>query len=299
MEAEAGFQRLAKRQPDAYRPEWARSLGNLASYLSDLGRFQEAMEQARESEEIHRELAKRQPDAYRPGWASSLDNLASHLSDLGRFQEAMEQARTAEGIYRGLAECQPDAYRPDWARSLAVLAASRLGAGDFAGAINLSGQAIDQFQGLSPERRRTLDDRVGWAHRIRAEALLGDGKPVEAHGEAAKSSELLGGVFAQRPGVAAEELARANLARARCLKSLDRPAEGATHITETLQQLLPLIEPQGARLRGVLHHLLDELQALAPDAIHAAPAAEIAAALGPDNQADPTPPSPTPTETQP
>jgi hypothetical protein len=37
LETEHGFRQLAERQPDAYRGEWARSLDNLASRLSDPG----------------------------------------------------------------------------------------------------------------------------------------------------------------------------------------------------------------------------------------------------------------------
>jgi hypothetical protein len=40
--------------------------------LSDLGRFEEALERAQQAEQLRREMAARQPDTYDADWARSL-----------------------------------------------------------------------------------------------------------------------------------------------------------------------------------------------------------------------------------
>jgi tetratricopeptide (TPR) repeat protein len=86
---------LAGQNPDAFRPDLAMSLNNLANHLSALGDRQGALAPAREAVEIRRELAGKNPDAFRPDLAGSLNNLASCLSELGDRQGALAPAREA------------------------------------------------------------------------------------------------------------------------------------------------------------------------------------------------------------
>ncbi|WP_295384312.1 toll/interleukin-1 receptor domain-containing protein [uncultured Thiodictyon sp.] len=270
---------LAGRQPDAYRADWAISLGNLAGHLSDLGRFEDAIEKAQAAEEICRELAERQPDAYRADWARSLANLASHLSDLGRFDDAIEKAQAAEEMWCELAERQPDAYRADWAWALAALAEASVNAADFPAALTTASKAVDQCQSLEPERTRSREDQIGWTHRVYAAALLGNGNPSDAHAQASRARETLRGIYDQRPSVAAEELAKATLIQARCLRALDRPDDSATAIKDGLMLLSPLIERHQAKLGRVLRELMAELNEVAPESVANSPVAEIARLL--------------------
>ena len=54
------------------------SLNNLAAFLSEVGRRQEALDRPREeSVAIRRQLAEASPDAYLPDLAMSLNNLAT------------------------------------------------------------------------------------------------------------------------------------------------------------------------------------------------------------------------------
>ncbi|WP_037462702.1 tetratricopeptide repeat protein, partial [Skermanella stibiiresistens] len=70
------YQELAAARPDAFRPDLAGSLNNLASFLSALGRREEALERAGEAVAVYQELAAARPDAFRPDLALSLNNLA-------------------------------------------------------------------------------------------------------------------------------------------------------------------------------------------------------------------------------
>ena len=100
----------------------AQLLNALAIRLSELGRRQEALENAQQAVEIRRKLEKANPDAFLPDLAMSLNTLANRLSELGRRQEALENAQQAVETYRKLAEANPDAFLPNFAASLNNLA---------------------------------------------------------------------------------------------------------------------------------------------------------------------------------
>jgi len=120
------YRGLAEARPDAFIPDLARSLSNLAAMLSALGRREAALTAAEEAVRLYRALAEARPDAFIPDLAGSLNNLANMLSDLG---------------------ARPDAFIPDLARSLWVL-------GDLYGEIEKPDVAIatvaEAIQLLSP-----------------------------------------------------------------------------------------------------------------------------------------------------
>jgi tetratricopeptide (TPR) repeat protein len=96
------------------------SFNNLASTLSALGRFDEALEYTREAVRILRQLAQERPNAFLQILGGSVSNLASRLNELGHREEALASAEEAVNIYRRLAQERPDAFVPDLAKSLAV-----------------------------------------------------------------------------------------------------------------------------------------------------------------------------------
>lgn len=71
----AGRVRRAAR-PDAFRPDLASSLNNLAVRLADLGRPEDALAAIQEAVTIFRELAARRPDAYQQNLEQSLQVVA-------------------------------------------------------------------------------------------------------------------------------------------------------------------------------------------------------------------------------
>ena len=119
-EAAGIYRPLAQQRPDAFLPNLAMSLNNLANMLSALGRRDEALAMAEEAVRIRRRLAQQRPEAFLPDLAGSLNNLANMLSALGRREEALPQAEESVRIYRQLAQQRPDAFLPDLARSLMV-----------------------------------------------------------------------------------------------------------------------------------------------------------------------------------
>ncbi|MEU0213294.1 tetratricopeptide repeat protein, partial [Streptomyces canus] len=107
---------------DAYRPDLALSLNNLANRLGELGRREDALTAIEEAVTIYRKLAVARPDTYRPDLAASLNNLANRLGGLGRPEDALTAVQEAVTIRRKLAAARPDTYRPSLARSLHNLA---------------------------------------------------------------------------------------------------------------------------------------------------------------------------------
>ena len=98
------------------------SRNNLAAFLSELGRREEALAAAQEAADLYRDLARARPEAFTPDLAGSLNNLAACLSELGRREEALAAAQEAADLYRDLARARPEAFTPDLAMSLNNLA---------------------------------------------------------------------------------------------------------------------------------------------------------------------------------
>ena len=71
-EAVALRRELACARPDAFTPDLATSLNNLANRLSDVGRREDALAAAEEAVALRRELARARPDAFTPNLAGSL-----------------------------------------------------------------------------------------------------------------------------------------------------------------------------------------------------------------------------------
>ncbi len=122
QEAVRIHRKLSEANPDAFLPNLAMSLNNLAAFLSALGRREEALSPAQEAADIYRKLSEANPDAFLPNLAGSLNNLANRLSELGRREEALSPAQEAVRIHRKLSEANPDAFLPDLAASLNNLA---------------------------------------------------------------------------------------------------------------------------------------------------------------------------------
>ena len=76
QEAVGIYRELAAGRPDAFRPDLASSLNNLAADLGALGRRDEALDAIQEAVTIRRELASRWPDAYRQELEQSLQAAA-------------------------------------------------------------------------------------------------------------------------------------------------------------------------------------------------------------------------------
>ena len=89
---------LAQARPDAFTPNLAMSLSNLAGFLGDLGRREAALEAADEAVCLRRKLAQARPDAFTPALARSLAVRAKCLKALGRDEDAFADERDSIGL---------------------------------------------------------------------------------------------------------------------------------------------------------------------------------------------------------
>ena len=129
--------------------ERARLLNNLGLRLSAVGRREEALEAAQETETLYRELSEKNPDAFLPDLAMSLNNLGNQLSYVGRREEALEAAKEAVDIRRKLSEKNPDAFLPDLAMSLNNLGNQLSYVGRREEALEAAKEAVDIRRKLS------------------------------------------------------------------------------------------------------------------------------------------------------
>ncbi len=104
------YRRLASERPDAFIPDLAGSLNNLANRLSDLGRREDALNAAEEAVSIRRRLASERPDAFIPDLAMSLHTLAIRLLETGKANDALPIISEAIDFRRELCSARPDAF---------------------------------------------------------------------------------------------------------------------------------------------------------------------------------------------
>lgn len=112
----------AASRPEAFAPDLARSLHNLAIWLAESGRREEGLAAIEEAMTIRRHLAASHPEAFAPDLAVSLDNFSFQLAESGRREEGLAAIEEAVEIYRRLAMSRPEAFAPNLARSLGNLA---------------------------------------------------------------------------------------------------------------------------------------------------------------------------------
>ena len=112
------LRKLAKKNPEAYKPDVAKILNNLGVLLSDTNDLKQARDYYEEALQIRRELAVQNPEAYLPKVATSLNNLGVLLHNTNDLKKAQDYQEEALQIHRELAKQNPEAYLPDVAGSL-------------------------------------------------------------------------------------------------------------------------------------------------------------------------------------
>lgn len=113
---------FAQANPQAYEPDMARTLNNLADLYSNTLRFAESETMCKEALAIHRRLVQADPQAYEPDMARTLICLANLYYGTQRFPESEAMYKEALAVYRRLAQSNLQAYEPDVATTLNNLA---------------------------------------------------------------------------------------------------------------------------------------------------------------------------------
>ncbi|EJG14397.1 tetratricopeptide repeat protein, partial [Actinomyces sp. ICM47] len=189
---------LAEASPQAYTPDLAGSLNNLAIRLSEVGERGEALVVAREAVDAYQVLAEASPQAYTPDLAASLSNLANCLSSMGDRDRALVVAREAVRLRRVLVEASPQAYRPDLARSLNNLANHLSEVGERGEALVVAREAVElrrvlaeaSPQAYTPNLAMSLNNLANHLSEVgeRGEALVVAREAVELYRGLAEAS---------------------------------------------------------------------------------------------------------------
>ncbi|MFJ6775298.1 hypothetical protein ACIQOV_30775, partial [Kitasatospora sp. NPDC091257] len=122
QEATDHYRTLTATNPDAYLPDLAGALNNLAVNLGELGQHKKGLAVAQEATDHYRTLTATNPDAYLPDLAGALNNLAVNLGGLGQHKKGLAAAQEATDHYRTLTEANPDLFEAALQQSLEVAA---------------------------------------------------------------------------------------------------------------------------------------------------------------------------------
>ena len=158
--------RLASVNAEAYEPDVAMTLNNLAVLHSDTQRLEEAEREYTEALEIRRRLALGNPDVYEPGVATTLNNLGILHSDTQRLEEAEREYTEALEIYRRLAAGSPEAYEPDVAMTLCNWALMKRKTGHEEDAQRLAELGLEIYRKCEERNPAGYGDKMKWARSI-------------------------------------------------------------------------------------------------------------------------------------
>ncbi len=174
------YEQLVAARPDAFLPDLAGSLNNLAKFMSELGRREEALGKAQEAVRIYEQLAVAQPDAFLPDLAMLLNNLGMFLSDLGLRDEALGRAQEALRVYEQLAVVRPGAFLPYLAGALNNLANRLSDSGRQEEAVVRVQEAVQIYAGLAATQPEAFLPDLARSLGAKGQILIGLKRPAEA-----------------------------------------------------------------------------------------------------------------------
>ena len=154
------YRRRAQQDPQAYEPDVARTLNNLAALYNNTQRFTDSEAMYKEALEIRRRLAQQDPQAYEPDVAMTLNNLAGLYSRTQRFTESEAMYKEALEIRRRLAQQHPQAYEPDVAGALNNLAALYYNTQRFAESEAMYKEALEIYRRLAQQHPQAYESGV-------------------------------------------------------------------------------------------------------------------------------------------
>ena len=111
------YERLTKKNADAYEPALATSYNNAGGFYDDQGQPEKAEKYYLTAIEIQKRLVEKNADAYEPALATSYNNAGAFYHEQGQSDKAEKYILAAIEIYERLVEKNADAYEPDLARS--------------------------------------------------------------------------------------------------------------------------------------------------------------------------------------
>ena len=209
------YRELVALNRDAYLPDLAAAVKDLAIHLGEAGSRAEGLSAAQEAVDLRRELIALNRDAHLPDLATAVTTLANHLAETGHRAEALTAAQEAVDLRRELVALNRDAYLPNLAGAVNNLAVHLAETGHRAEALTTAQEAVDLRRELvALNRDAYLPDLAGSVNNLavnlaetgrRAEALTAAQEALRLYQE---SWQIHGDVFAGEVSAAGQLVTR-------------------------------------------------------------------------------------------
>ncbi|MGW1605360.1 tetratricopeptide repeat protein [Streptomyces eurythermus] len=256
------------RRPDdpARSPHLARSLGNLAQRVHDLGDRERGLAAATEAVALWESLASSQPGWWQPELASGLATLSGRLADFGRGEESLEAIGESIAIRRRLADHDRDAHLGELAGGLLNLAIRLDALGRLPESLAASREAAALYGEL--HGRGPALHRAPYAHALHthAIALRRTGHLTQAHEQAEEAVRLRRELVAQLPDAHLRDLGMSLITLANVQEQLGHLETAAATAHEAVEVARALMRRRpGSHLRlfvGALVGLANRLHGL-------------------------------------
>lgn len=143
-----GLRRQAE-QSGSWTDAAASALNNLSNRLGDLGRWEEALQEAQNAVAVRRSLVAAHAEVFVPNLALSLNNLAIRLGNLGHREAALKAAQESVSLYAGLEAVHAGVFKSDLAQSTSNLANTLGSLGRKEEALEMTQRAVDLDRDLA------------------------------------------------------------------------------------------------------------------------------------------------------
>lgn len=160
------YRELDAEQPDGYREELIRALGDLAVFHAKLGLWGQGAELGEEAVELARALVSRHGDTHLVQLAKTMNNTAALLRRLDQHDRALAYLDEVVSLYRGLADRVPGSH-------LAALAGALHNLGSCLHEMDRHHDAIDAYdESIAIYRKLSGPQRADYEESL-AETLVG------------------------------------------------------------------------------------------------------------------------------
>ncbi|MDT0317056.1 tetratricopeptide repeat protein [Streptomyces sp. DSM 44918] len=175
----AGYEALARADPDRYEHELARALNNLSLRYDRERRTEEAVAAMERSVEIRRRRLTDPVGRHAADLALSLSNYGNLLKHAGRWLESLQAGSEALARYGRLAAAHPGAYRADLAIALLNHGADLSAALRKEAAIDATRQAVTVLRELAADHPAAYEGTLASGLANLASLLTEQGKHAE------------------------------------------------------------------------------------------------------------------------
>ncbi|KAF7968466.1 hypothetical protein HWV62_30517 [Athelia sp. TMB] len=254
-------ERPASERPVSYTADLATFLTNSSSYLSALGRAQEALSAGEEAVNLRRALAAERPAAYNADLASSLNKLSNDLSAFGRAREALSAAEEAVNLNRALAAERPAAYNADLASSLGNLSNHLSALGRAQEALLAGEEGVNLYRVLAAERPAAHNGDLATSLSNLSAFLSDLGRAQEALSAVEEAVMLRRALVAEQPAAYNADLASSLGNLSNHLSALGRAQEALFAGEEGVNLYRALAAERPAAYNGDLATSLSNLSA--------------------------------------